>query len=497
MSTRQAVIYTRVSSREQEQEGFSLDAQAKLLREYAERHSFQIVRAFEDVETAKITGRKQFGEMISFLKKSATCKVLLVEKTDRLYRNFRDAVTLEEIGIEIHFVKEAQILSKDAKSQVKFMHDIRLAVARNYSENLREEVNKGMYEKAEQGTYPARAPFGYVNNKATRGIEVHPEKAAIAVRVFEMYATGRYSLKSLAKCIRAETGVYMSKANVHQMLNNVFYIGHFVWRGRTYKGTHTPIISPELYAQVQAVIHGLNRPKYSKRDVAFRGLLTCAHDDCVVTAEVKKEKYVYYRCSGGRGPCDLPRFREQEIAERFGDVLRRVSIPREIAIQIENALRSEQGNAQQDVARTQARLMRVLEDLRRRMDSAYTDKLDGKISEEFWQRKQSEWQTEETRILTELASLKETKIEEQFIDVHEILELAQNAHSLYVTCKPAEQAEMLRMMLLNCSIDAVSIYPTYRSPFDLIAKRAENEEWSGRADSNCRPLAPQASALPG
>jgi site-specific DNA recombinase len=126
-----------------------------------------------------------------------------------------------------------------------------------------------------------------------------------------MYASGRYSLQSLAKAIRQETGTYICKANVHQMLTNPFYIGQFVWRGRTYAGTHTPLITSELFARVQDVIHGLNKPKYSKREVAFRGLLTCAHDNCVVTAEVKKEKYVYYRCSGGRGPCALPRFREQ------------------------------------------------------------------------------------------------------------------------------------------------------------------------------------------
>ena len=60
------------------------------------------------------------------------------------------------------------------------MHDIRLAMARNYSENLREEVKKGMSEKASQGTYPGRAPFGYRNNKAARSIEIHPEKGAIA-----------------------------------------------------------------------------------------------------------------------------------------------------------------------------------------------------------------------------------------------------------------------------------------------------------------------------
>ena len=71
---------------------------------------------------------------------------------------------------EKSFVKEGEILSKNAKSHVKFMHDIRLAIARHYSENLREEVKKGMREKAEQGAYPGHAPFGYRNNRTTRTI---------------------------------------------------------------------------------------------------------------------------------------------------------------------------------------------------------------------------------------------------------------------------------------------------------------------------------------
>ena len=117
MSTRTAVIYTRVSSREQEQEGFSLDAQTKLLRAYAERNGFEVIRAFEDVETAKTAGRKQFGEMVTYLRRAGTCRVLLVEKTDRLYRNFKDAVTVEELKIEVHLVKEGQILSEHSKSK--------------------------------------------------------------------------------------------------------------------------------------------------------------------------------------------------------------------------------------------------------------------------------------------------------------------------------------------------------------------------------------------
>ena len=492
MTTRKAVIYTRVSSREQEQEGFSLEAQSKLLREYADRNGLEIVRAFEDVETAKTTGRRQFGEMVSFLSGNRSCRILLVEKTDRLYRNFRDAVTLEDLDIAIHFVKEGQILSRDAKSQIKFMHDIRLAVARNYSENLREEVNKGMHEKASQGTYPARAPFGYRNNRTTRFIDVDPENAPVARRVFEIYATGCHSLAGVSKVLRGETGVRISKANVHQILSNPFYIGQFIWRGRTYQGSHTPLITPALYAEVQRVLHGYNKPKYGKQNIAFRGLLRCAHDNCTVTGEFKKGKYVYYRCSGGRGPCDLPRFREEDLAGVLGDVLRAVTIPPEVAKRMAAAVERDNVNAGAHVAQERARLNRELSRLRGHMDAAYSDKLDAKIPEEFWQRKQVEWQAEELRITSQLEGLKEPNKENTLADVRRILELTQNAYSQYLKQKPFEQAELLRTVLLNCSIDGVSLYPTYRNPFDLIARRVKNGEWSGRADLNCRPLAPQA-----
>src|SRR5580698_5418457 len=189
-----AVIYARVSSKDQEREGYSIPAQLKLLREYADKNDLKIMQEFIDVETAKITGRKQFGEMVRFLKQNSSCRTLIVEKTDRLYRNFRDCVTLEELDVEIHLPKEGQIISKDSKSQAKLVHGIQVVIARNYIENLREEVRKGMREKAEQGIYPSRPPLGYRNNKLERTIEADPDKTLIAQRMFDLYGSGQHSL---------------------------------------------------------------------------------------------------------------------------------------------------------------------------------------------------------------------------------------------------------------------------------------------------------------
>ena len=250
-------------------------------------------------------------------------------------------------------------------------------------------------------------------------------------------------------------------------------------------------INSDLFLQAQSVLHGHNKPKYGKHEIAFRGILTCAHDNCTVTAELKKNKYVYYRCTGHKGPCALPRFREQEIAERLGQVLKDVSIPEEVVQSISASLQHVHVQMRNNTAQERARLERELAALHTRMDAAYTDKLDGKISGEFWQRKQAEWESEELRIKSLISRLDEDRCGEQVLSIQRILELAQKAYFLYLTRKPAEQAELLRNVLLNCSIDAVSLYPTYRKPFDIIYRRAKNHEWSGREDLNLRPPGPE------
>ena len=240
---REAVLYARVSSKDQEKEGYSIPAQLKYLREYASRNDFRISQEFVDVETAKTTGRKKFGEMLSFFSRNPGCRVLVVEKTDRLYRNFRDCVTLEDLDVEIHLPKEGQVICKDSKSQAKLMHGIQVVMARNYIENLKEEVRKGMREKAEQGIYPSRPPIGYQNNKLERTIEVDPRKAPLARRMFDLYASGRHSLATLRKAISDEFGINLGKGYIDRVLKNPFYKGQVPLGGKALRRhSHSPCL---------------------------------------------------------------------------------------------------------------------------------------------------------------------------------------------------------------------------------------------------------------
>lgn len=144
------------------------------------------------------------------------------------------------------------------------------------------------HEKAAPGIYPGRAPSGYRNNRTTRGVEIHPDNSAIVKAIFELYATGNYPLSVLRKTIRERFGKSINRSYLHTILNSRFYLGFFDWGGVQYRGKHDPIILPQLFEEGQAVMHGHHKGKYGKHDIAFRGMLTCAHDDCSVTAELKK-----------------------------------------------------------------------------------------------------------------------------------------------------------------------------------------------------------------
>ena len=165
-------------------------------------------------------------------------------------------------------------------------------------------------------------------------------------RIFELYESGEHSLITLRKTVLSELGLRLSRSYFETILKNRFFLGCFVWQGVQYKGTHEPLISASLFDRVQSVFAGRNKRKRRKHDFAFSGLLRCAHDACMVTAERQKGKYVYYRCSHGRGKCALPYMREEELSDRMGELLKDLYVPETIARGIVDSLQSDSAHAE-------------------------------------------------------------------------------------------------------------------------------------------------------
>jgi site-specific DNA recombinase len=513
---RQAVIYARVSSKEQEKEGFSIPAQLKLLKEYSAANGLTVAQEYIDVETAKQTGRAAFGEMVAYLKAHSSIRVMLVEKTDRLYRNLKDWVTVDELDVEMHFPKEGVVLSRESRSSEKFMHGIKVLMAKNYIDNLSEEARKGMQEKAEQGIWPTKTPLGYRNiigPDDKKIIAVDKAVAPIVVKLFEWYASGGISLKEVAKkaqaagLVYAKSGAKVPLSTVHTILRNRLYTGQFEWNGKLIQGKHEPLVPIELWERVQGVLDGrfAKKAKRGRHDFAFSGLIACHACGCAVVGEIKKERYVYYhctgyadKCQGNPASCRRHYVREEALEAQFTELLGRPKFDDEVLEWVRDALhashadeRREHGDA---IKRHQAEYKRLQD----RINAMYVDKLDGLIDTAFFEKMSNQWREEQNRCLREIE--RHQSADKSYMDEGvQLLELARNAQRLFAKQEPREKRRLLNFVLSNCTWEDGEVVATFRQPFDMLAetttvaahfeanetaKSAKNEIWLGDLDSN-------------
>ena len=417
---RPAVIYARVSSKEQEKEGFSIPAQLKLLREYAAAQGLVVAGEYVDVETAKQTGRIAFGEMVTYLKAHPSVRVMLVEKTDRLYRNLKDWVTVDELDVEIHFPKEGVVLTRNSRSSEKFMHGIKVLMAKNYIDNLSKEARKGMQEKAEQGIWPTKTPLGYRNVTSPDGkkiIATDPDVGSIVSKLFEWYATGQYSLQEVAQMARGaglvyrKSGAKVAVSAVHSILRNRLYTGQFEWNGKLIQGTHEPLVAVELWERVQGVLVGRFAKKHRRmtHDFAFSGLIACVKCGCSVVGEIKKQRYVYYhctgyadKCQGNPASCRRRYVREEVLEQQFTELLGRLHFDDEVLEWVRDALRASHADERRDHEEAIRRLQAEHKRLGDRINAMYLDKLDGRVDGAFFDEMSAEWRVEQNRCLREI-----------------------------------------------------------------------------------------------
>jgi len=485
-----AVIYARVSSKEQEREGFSIPAQLELLRNYARQQGVIVVQEFVESESAREGGRTEFGHMLAFLEKNPSkCHTILVEKTDRLYRNLKDWVTIDELGLEVHFVKENVILSPESRSSDQFIHGIKVLMARNYSQNLGEETLKGMLQKAKVGLYPSCAPAGYRNIEGPdqKRIIVPNADAPTITRLFEEFSTGRYSLKALAGKARAEgwtvSGRALHKSTLHQILRKRIYTGDFDWNGVTYQGAHEPLVSRDTWAKVQGLFdHRMETKQHRvKHDFAFSGFVRCGHCGCYLVGELKKGKYVYYHCTGHRGKCPEPYTREEVMEDQLAVSLRELVIPPGVLKWLQQAV------TESDVTERAARErgMKRLEEQHRRTESKleamYEDRLEGRISPEMYDRKAKELRAQGLELLGRMNDI-HANAPAPVQGAIDLMDLTSRAADLFISQPPHEKQGFLRLVLKSAQWQHGQLQVEFENPFQALARsnRLSHTKYEGK-----------------
>lgn len=486
-----AVLYARVSSKEQEREGFSIPAQLELLRAYANTHGFEITQEYTEAETAKKAGRTQWNAMMEAVLSKSGPKVVLVEKVDRLLRNFTDFVRIEAAsktgGVAFHLVKEHEVLDSSAGSNSWFMFTIKASVAKWYSDNLSEESKKGMRQRAMAGLHHGVPPIGY-RGLSGQVVTPCPDRAPMVQRAFALYSTGNYSLDETRRTLKREGFPLWSKSQTERVLKNPFYKGKVQHQGVLYDGQHEPIISADQWSATQWAFKRDGKPNSVRKHVMrYQGIMKCGVCGGSVTGDIKKEgRYTYWRCCNAMGSkesrlCDQPAVNQGVIDEQIDRLLGSLTIQPEYKTAITTAMLEMEGMREEETQRAIAQLNRDLTKTRNTMKQAYRDKLSGLVDAETYAEVSQEhkWKIEELeRHLSNIGH-----VEESYYDiVVNLLELPETLITGWSQADEERRRELMGILVSNCTLLNKKLTYERNPAVALMLNMGKTEEWRSRLD---------------
>ena len=510
-----AVSYARVSSREQEESGYSLEAQAKLAQEYADRKGLKTVKAFSVTESASGRQvRKVFLEMLAYTNKNGI-DVILCEKIDRLTRNPKDASLVDEwvrakSSREVHFIKENFVLNQNTRAHENLVWDMKVAIARFYTNNLSEEIKKGQKEKISQGWLPTKPPLGYqtVGEKGHKIHVINEEKASFVREMFELYSTGNYSLKALViemfkRGLRNKAGSKVGKSRMHNLLTDPFYYGDMRWKGVVTKGSHPSIVNKNLFEKVQFLLgRKIGSPQYRKHMPVFKAKLSCSECKGTITWELQKGNW-YGHCNHYKNCSQKASIRQDRLEEQLFPFFDGVAPKNKRVLSwLERALKESHTEEIDQHAKKRTEIVRGIDRADKRMQQAYLDKLDGTADMALCQKVMEESKKEKDVLVEALKGLGEdqTAYYEAGYAIHE---LAANARAIYESPKATieEKRLLLSQVFSNVELNEGNVKPNYTYAFEFLSEWVPklNEsfelEESQSKQGQISPLQPQTATL--
>lgn len=480
------VALARVSSREQEREGFSLDVQVDALRQYAERNNGEIVRLFRIAETAsKYDERSTFKELMAFAKKNAhKLDGLLFYKVDRAARNLFDYVELERLESEfgVQFISVAQPTENTPAGRMQ--RRMLASMASFYTEQQSIDVKEGIERRVESGLFPSRPPYGYQNVRIDGRsiIEVHPDNARTVRRIFELYGYHSHTLDTLPEALLSEGIEYLPsmpkavRSKLYTILTDRAYIGEIKFRGQWYQGTHEPLVDQKLWQRVQIL---LGQKVYKSHQMTYASdLIECSHCGSPITGERKfkmtksgEREYVYYRCTQyHKGDHPRTRLTEKQLDSQMLAIFDTLRVEdaefRDLfREQLRQATNWDQRSSAQKAKQLQDELIAVRDQQDRLLNLRMLEEIDA----DTFASKNRDLRDRTAELQLEIESSDRGRNETIDIAV-KAFELSQSLREKWVTADYAAKRRILEIICLNCSLVDATLCVAMRKPFDLLAK---------------------------
>ena len=344
--------YCRVSTAEQSEEGYSLDAQEQAIRAYCQAQSWELTELYVDAGRSggSLKGREELARLLDDAE-SGQFERVVFWRLDRLGRNLRDLLDLsdrlEAAGVGLVSIQEAIDTGTPGGRMVR---NVLGSLAEFEREITVERIKAGVAAKARAGHLVGPLPLGYVRDESG-AVAIDPATAPLVEESFEHYSTGQYSLRELAHWaehagLRSTEGNLLDRLSLRKILRNPTYVGKVTLHQRrgggvVAKGEHPALIAEDVFADVQRELTrrrrgGASRP-YGREPYPLSGIATCSAcgSGMLGSARVVAGKYRYrhMRCSTsqrrGREACTQPMVRAEALEGHMAAYLAGMRLPPE------------------------------------------------------------------------------------------------------------------------------------------------------------------------
>lgn len=523
-----AVAILRISSLRQE-ENTSHALQEKETRRYCEATGLDLVRTERIIESAKNSElRKKYRAIFDWAIKTGI-KHVVFYKYDRETRNLTDAERTEALArngiVKIHYVADRKVFDENTPDSEYLNRDLHAVISKNYVRDLSTKVNSAMKAKAESGWFPSNhVPLGYTTQRLKNDSGRDRKTGSIVIRdpdtrkvkqvqrEFELRASG-LSIDRIRDQIVKEGFISPEqiskyrKSAIHYRLTDPFYYGYFRWQGTVYKGNHEIIIPTQVLDQVRRNSGKRGQGKRSK-GVFGGGWLKCAKPDCgcviifdpktkLIKETGKERVFPYYHCTNGKKAHTTMKgmnVSEEALWTQFGQAIEGITIPKELAEDIAQAMNETQEKARAAIKKQMADYREALKAIESEEDNLYRDFKRGLIPSEDSYRRQLKHVRNERLRFTHLLEQAQLQLNDAVLETAQsILELAMNAKSRWLKLEASERRSMLDKILSNPTLDGVTVRYEMKKPFAIVSRMASSSNWwaNGRPTPSLFP--PQKS----
>ena len=512
-AAKKAVIWTRVSSREQE-EGYSLDAQKDRSTTYCRAKGLEILAVFEIVESSTRGTREQFYEMINFVKRQKSCIALVCDKVDRLQRSFREVPVLEELRksrkIELHFVTEGQMLNAKSNSSQIMSYQCFVMMAESYTNNISDNVCRSLEEMRKKGKWAHHAPVGYKNVRDANGnsdIVLDEDNHFIITRLFKEFSIGTYNLEQITRKaadfgLKMKTSKKLHKQTIRGILSNRFYIGEMYSGGQYYPHCYPRLTDSYTFERCQEILEGKANHKEQKHEYVFKGLVRCKNCGGVVSTDInvhsakkkggEKIVYKYLFCP----QCGGYRTREENGVEKVREALKTLkNMPKSVVEKLVACLDEEiykDHKMEIEAKKALDRQIAGFAEKESRLIDLFTG---GSITQDLYTKKLTEYRQDKKKLeerLTDYSHL--TK--QGLITLKYLAGLLLMSDQIWNFLNNDKKQQVLKLLCSEILLDGKNVDISIRKPILALAKIGSCQVWLGWLDSNQRMTIPKTVALP-